>query len=80
MIKIDDMGFWSKVKGVFGRIGSGIKNVATKGFNVAKGLVSKFGPAIGAAVSTAVTGDPTSGAKIVGIAQKVANIVPNIPD
>ena len=27
------MGFWSKVKGVFGRIGSGIKNVATKAYN-----------------------------------------------
>ena len=27
------MGFWSKVKGVFGRIGKGIKNVATKAYN-----------------------------------------------
>ena len=27
------MGFWGKVKGVFGRIGKGIKNVATKAYN-----------------------------------------------
>ena len=26
-------GFWSKVKGVFGRIGSGIKTGATKAYN-----------------------------------------------
>ena len=27
------MGFWSKAKGLFGRIGRGIKNAATKAYN-----------------------------------------------
>ena len=65
-------GFWSKVKGVFGRIGNGIKNVAKKAFKFATGAVEKFGPVAGAAISTAYTGDPTSGAKIGGIASNIA--------
>ena len=72
------MGFWSKVKGVFVRIGKGIKNVAGKAYNVAKGVVSKFGPAIGSAISTAYTGDPTSGAKIGSAASKIADFLPTV--
>lgn len=71
------MGFWSKAKGFFGRIGRGIGKVAKGAYNVAKGVVSKFGPMIGAGVSTALTGDPTSGAKIGKMAQGVANFLPN---
>lgn len=71
------MGFWSKVKGVFGRIGRGIKNVASKVYNVGKGVVSKFGPMIGAGISTALTGDPTTGMKIGKAAQGIANMLPN---
>ena len=72
------MSFWSKAKGVFSRIGRGIKNVATKGFNIAKGIVNKFGAPIGAAISTAFTGDPTIGAKIGGAASKLAGYIPNL--
>ena len=74
------MGFWSKVKGLFGRVGRGIKNVATKVYNVGRGAIAKFGPAIGAAISTAFTGDPSSGAKIGGVASKIANFLPRAPD
>lgn len=72
------MGFWSKAKGLFGRIGRGIKKVAGKAYNVVKGAVEKFGPAIGAAVSTAVTGDPTIGAKIGKAAQGIAGFLPTV--
>jgi len=74
------MGFWSKVKGVFGRIGKGIKNVATKGYNIVRGVAQKFAPIIGAGVSTVLTGDPTSGMKAGQAVQKVANILPRAPD
>ena len=36
------MGFWSKVKGVFGRIGKGIKNVATKAYDWISGNKDKI--------------------------------------
>lgn len=36
------MGFWGKVKGVFGRIGKGIKNVATKAYDWISGNKDKI--------------------------------------
>lgn len=74
------MGFWSKVKGVFGRIGSGIKNVAVKGYNIARGVAQKFAPIVGAAATGILTGDPTSGYKAGQAVQKVANFLPRAPD
>ena len=74
------MGLWNKVKGVFSRIGSGIKNVATKTYNTVKGIAGKFAPIIGAGVSTALTGDPMSGYKAGQTVQNVANMLPRAPD
>ena len=36
------MGFWSKVKGLFGRVGRGIKNVATKAYDWISGNRDKI--------------------------------------
>lgn len=57
------MGLWSKVKGVFGRIGHGVKNI-----------VSKFGAPIGAAIGSIIPGVGTAlGTAIGGAAQRIAN-------
>lgn len=57
------MGLWSKVKGVFGRIGKEVKNI-----------VSKFGTPIGAAIGSIVPGVGTAlGTAIGGAAQSIAN-------
>ena len=74
------MGLWNKIKGVFSRIGNGIKNVATKGYNIVKGVASKFAPIVGAGVSTLLTGDPMSGYKAGKTVQNVANMLPRAPD
>ena len=74
------MGLWNKVKGVFSRIGSGIKNIATKGYNVVRGVASKFAPMIGAAVTGAFTGDPMSGYKAGQTVSNIANMLPRAPD
>ena len=82
-------GLWSKVKGVFGRIGRGVKKGAKwlcdKGKKVAKtalNVTSKAGTAIGTGVG-AIAGSiipgagtaagAAAGAKIGGIAQTIAN-------
>ena len=81
--------FWNKVKGVFGRIGKGIKKgvgwVADKAKKVAKtalNVTSKAGTAIGTGVG-AIAGSiipgagtaagAAAGAKIGGVAQTIAN-------
>lgn len=57
------MSLWSKVKGVFGRIGTGIKNIA-----------AKYGTPIGAAIGSIIPGVGTAlGTAIGGAAQSIAN-------
>lgn len=57
------MSLWSKVKGVFGRIGRGVKNV-----------VAKYGAPIGAAIGSIIPGVGTAlGTTIGGAAQAFAN-------
>lgn len=57
------MGLWSKVKGVFGRIGRGVKN-----------FVAKAGAPIGAAIGSVVPGVGTAiGTSIGGALQGLAN-------
>ena len=57
------MSLWSKVKGVFGRIGNGIKNIA-----------AKYGTPIGAAIGSIIPGVGTAlGTAIGGAAQTIAN-------
>lgn len=64
------MGFWSKVKGVFGRIGKGIKNYVIK---PALSLVSTVGAPVGAAIGSIVPGVGTAiGGTIGGAAQALA--------
>ena len=57
------MGLWGKVKGVFSRIGSGVKNIA-----------AKYGAPIGALVGSLVPGVGTAlGTTIGGAVQAIAN-------
>ena len=63
------MGFWGKVKGVFGRIGKGIKNYVVK--PVLK-VAETAGAPLGAAIATAAGVDPITGMKIGGAAQQIA--------
>ena len=57
------MSLWSKVKGVFGRIANGVKNIA-----------AKYGTPIGAAIGSIVPGVGTAlGTAIGGAAQTIAN-------
>lgn len=57
------MGLWGKVKGVFGRIGNGIKNIA-----------AKYGTPIGAAIGSVIPGVGTAlGTSIGGAVQAIAN-------
>ena len=58
------MGLWSKIKGVFGRI-----------YNGARNIVGKLGGTAGALIGSAV-GMPQAGAAIGKIAQGVANALP----
>lgn len=71
------MGLWSKMKGFFGRIGKGIGKAAKGAFNVGKGLIGKFGQAAGTAIGAAY-GAPQVGTAIGGLAQNVANTIPNV--
>lgn len=58
------MGLWSKVKGVFGRIGSGIKNIT-----------AKYGAPIGSAIGSVIPGVGTAlGTTIGTAAQSIANM------
>jgi hypothetical protein len=50
------MGLWSKVKGVFGRIGRGIKNIAAKAGAPIGAIVGSLIPGIGTALGTAIGG------------------------
>lgn len=57
------MSLWSKVKGVFGRIGKGVKNIA-----------AKFGTPIGALIGSVIPGVGTAlGTSIGGAVQAIAN-------
>lgn len=69
------MGLWTKVKGVFGRIGRGALKVAKGVGNVAKTIVDAAGAPIGAAIGSIVPGVGTAiGGAIGGAAQKFANM------
>lgn len=62
------MGLWSKVKGVFGRIGKGA-------LKVAKTIVGAAGAPIGAAIGSIVPGVGTAiGGAVGGAAQSLANM------
>lgn len=63
------MGFWGKVKGVFGRIGRGVKDYVVK--PVLK-VAETAGAPLGAAIATAAGVDPITGMKIGGAAQQIA--------
>ena len=64
------MGLWSKVKGVFGRIGNGLKNYVLK---PALSLVSTVGAPVGAAIGSIVPGIGTAiGGTVGGAAQALA--------
>ena len=57
------MGLWNKMKGVFGRVGSGLKNI-----------VAKAGLPLGAAIGSLIPGVGTAmGASIGGTLQGLAN-------
>lgn len=70
------MGFWGKVKGVFSRIGHGIKDYAIK---PALSLVSKVGAPVGAAIGSVIPGLGTAlGTTIGGGAQALATGLNNM--
>lgn len=48
------MGFWSKVKGVFGRIGTGIKNIARVAGAPIGAAIGSVVPGIGTALGTSL--------------------------
>ena len=66
------MGFWGKVKGVFGRIGRAAKDYVVK--PVLK-VAEAAGAPIGAAVATAAGVDPITGMKIGGAIQQVSGVL-----
>lgn len=66
------MGFWGKVKGVFGRIGRGVKDYVVK--PVLK-VAEAAGAPLGAAVATAAGVDPMTGMKIGGAIQQASGIL-----
>ena len=65
------MGLWSKVKGVFGRIGSGLKNYVLK---PVVSIASKVAAPVGAALGSVIPGVGTAaGGAIGGLVQGAAN-------
>lgn len=70
------MGLWSKVKGVFGRIGKtawkGLKAVGS----LAKNVVAKAGAPLGAAIGSVIPGVGTAIGGAIGTGlQTVANVI-----
>lgn len=66
------MGFWSKAKGVFGRIGRGLLNTTKK-------AVGMLGAPVGAAIGSIVPGVGTAaGGALGGALQGLARSIPNI--
>lgn len=66
------MGFWSKVKGVFGRIGRGIVNGTKK-------VIETVGAPLGAAVGSIIPGLGTAaGGAIGGALQGLARRIPDV--
>lgn len=64
------MGFWSKVKGVFGRIGKGLKDYVVK---PTTWLASKIAAPVGATIGSIVPGLGTAaGGAIGGAIQGIA--------
>lgn len=64
------MGFWGKAKGVFSRIGQGIKDYVVK---PTLSLVSKVGAPVGAAIGSVIPGLGTAlGTTLGGGAQALA--------
>lgn len=65
------MGLWSKVKGVFGRIGSGLKDYIVR---PVVSLASKIAAPVGAAIGSVIPGVGTAaGGAIGGVVQGAAN-------
>lgn len=66
------MGFWSKAKGVFGRIGRGILNGTRK-------VISAVGAPVGAAIGSIIPGIGTAaGGALGGALQGLARRIPDI--
>lgn len=73
------MGFWSKVKGVFGRIGKGALNVGRGLLNTTKKVVGMVGAPVGAAVGSIIPGVGTAaGGALGGALQGLARIIPDV--
>ena len=69
------MSLWSKVKGVFGRIGKGALNVAKGLGKAVKTVVGAAGAPLGAAIGSIVPGVGTAiGGAIGSAAQGLANM------
>lgn len=66
------MGFWSKAKGVFGRIGKGILNGTRK-------IISAVGAPVGAVLGSIIPGVGTAaGGALGGALQGLARTIPNV--
>ena len=66
------MGFWSKAKGVFGRIGKGLLNTTKK-------LIGTIGAPVGAVVGSIIPGVGTAaGGALGGALQGLARTIPDI--
>lgn len=50
------MSLWSKVKGVFGRIGKGVKNIAANFATPIGALIGSVIPGVGTALGTSIGG------------------------
>lgn len=73
------MGFWSKVKGVFGRIGKGIVNAGRGLLNGAKKVVGAVGAPLGAAIGSVVPGVGTAlGGALGGALQGLSRKIPDL--
>lgn len=72
------MGFWSKVKGVFGRVGNALKNVGKGALKILGTVAAKAGAPIGAVVGSLVPGVGTAaGGALGGLIQGGANMLMN---
>lgn len=72
------MGLWAKVKGVFGRVGQGIRDYVIK---PVVSVASKIAAPVGAAIGSAIPGIGTAaGSAIGGGIQAIANGINKLLD
>ena len=72
------MGLWAKVKGVFGRVGQGIRDYVIK---PVVSVASKIATPVGAAIGSAIPGIGTAaGSAIGGGIQAIANGINKLLD